>query len=150
MANSYISLYVHYVFSTKNRDPLIRPEIQDRLWAYMGGIAKENNMKAISAGGTNDHAHLLISLPATITISKAIQIFKGGSSRWVHETFADMKHFSWQEGYGAFSVNISIVKDTIRYIERQAEHHRHKSFQEEYLGFLKKHGMEYDERYVWG
>ena len=94
--------------------------------------------------------HMLLSLPATISVSKTIQLVKGGSSKWINQTFDHTKNFSWQEGYGAFSINVSIIKDTIRYIERQAEHHRHKSFQEEYLEFLNKHGIEYDERYVWG
>lgn len=133
MANSYISLYVHYVFSAKQRLPLILPEIQSRLWAYIGGIARKNKMKAL----------------ATISISKAVQLIKGNSSKWIHETFECARKFSWQEGYGAFSVNISIVKETIRYIERQAEHHQHRSFKDEYIEFLKKHGIDYDERYVW-
>ena len=150
MAHTYVSIYIHYVFSTKQRLPLIIPEIQDRLWAYMGGIARENKMKALAVGGTNDHVHILVSLPAVMPVSKAIQLIKGGSSKWVKETFENMKNFSWQEGYGAFSVNISMVKDTISYIERQAEHHRYRSFQEEYIGFLKKHDIEYDDRYVWG
>ncbi|MCP4352451.1 MAG: IS200/IS605 family transposase [Desulfobacterales bacterium] len=150
MANSYISIYIHYVFSTKERLPLISPEIRERLWAYMGGIAREKQMKALAIGGTADHAHLLISLPATISVSEAVKLIKGKSSKWVNETFKQTGNFKWQEGYGAFSVNISIVKETIRYISRQAEHHRHKSFQEEYVEFLKKHGIEYDERYIWG
>ena len=149
MANSYISLYVHYVFSTKERLPLILPELQNRLWAYIGGIARKNKMKALAVGGTEDHIHILLSLPATISISKAIQLIKGNSSKWIHETFEHARKFSWQEGYGAFSVNVSIVKETIRYIERQAEHHQHTSFRDEYIAFLKKHGIDYDDRYVW-
>jgi REP element-mobilizing transposase RayT len=150
MANSYISLYVHYVFSTKQRLPLILPEIQGRLWAYIGAIARKNEMKALAVGGTEDHIHILLSLPATISISKAVQLIKGNSSKWIHETFEHARKFSWQDGYGAFSVNVSIVKETIRYIEKQAEHHQHKSFKDEYIEFLKKHGIEYDERYLWG
>ncbi len=96
----------------------------------MGGIARKKKMKALSIGGTQDHAHLLLSLPSSITISKAIQLIKGNSSKWMNDNFGDTREFRWQEGYGAFSVNVSIVRDTIRYIERQAEHHRHKTFQE--------------------
>ncbi len=92
---------------------------------------------------------MLLSLPATISISKAIQLIKGNSSKWIHETFEHVREFSWQEGYGAFSVNVSIVKETIRYIETQAEHHQRRSFKDEYIEFLKKHGIDYDERYVW-
>jgi len=150
MANSYVSLYVHAIFSTKSRKPLIRPDIQTRLWAYIGGIARENSFKVLSVGGTDDHLHALISLPATIPVGKAVQLIKGGSSKWIHDTFVDLQDFSWQEGYGAFSLNISLIDETIRYIERQAEHHRKRTFQEEYLEFLKRNGIEYDERYVWG
>jgi REP element-mobilizing transposase RayT len=148
MANSFISLYIHYVFSTKNREPLILPEMQEQIWGFMGGIARKNKMKALAIGGIKDHVHLLISLPATLSVSKGVQMIKGGSSRWINDTF-DNINFSWQEGYGAFSINVSIVEDTVRYIRRQEEHHKYKSFQEEYVEFLKKHGIDYDERYIW-
>jgi len=115
----------------------------------MGGIARENRMKACCIGGIADHVHLLVSMPTTLSISKGIQLIKGGASAWVHETFPEMRHFAWQEGYGAFSISISHLADTIAYIENQEEHHRHKSFQEEYLAFLKKHEIDYDEKYLW-
>jgi len=150
MANSYISLYVHIVFSTKGRQALINPDLESRLWAYMGGIARENQMKALSVGGIADHVHVLLSLPATLPIAKAVQLIKGGSSKWVHDTFAGLRKFSWQEGYGAFSVNVSLLEETIRYIESQGEHHKRKTFQEEYIEFLRRHGIDYDERYIWG
>ena len=149
MGNTYTSLYIHYIFSTKNRLPLIVPEIQDRLWPYMAGIAKNNNMKALAVGGMPDHIHILLSLPATISISKTIQIIKGNSSKWINENFDTSDHFSWQKGYGAFTVNISILQDTVRYIQNQAVHHRRKSFKNEFLDFLKKNEVVYDERYVW-
>ena len=117
--------------------------------AYMVGIARQNNLKALAVGGMPDHIHLVLSLPATISISKAIQIIKGNSAKWINENFDTPGHFSWQKGYGAFSINISILQNTIRYIQNQAEHHRHKSFKEEYLDFLKKNEVVYDERYVW-
>ncbi|MFZ5519549.1 MAG: IS200/IS605 family transposase [Candidatus Zhuqueibacterota bacterium] len=150
MAHSYVSILIHYIFSTKHREKNISPEIQDRVWAYMGGIARENNMKALSIGGVEEHAHVLLSLPATISISKGVQLIKGGSSKWIHDTFPTLNEFVWQVGYGAFSVSISHVDETINYIENQREHHRHKTFQEEYLAFLKKHAFEYDENYIWG
>jgi len=150
MANFYVSLYVHFVFSTKGRRPLILPDMRDRLWSFLGGIARQNGMKALAVGGTQDHAHALLSLPATLPVAKAAQLIKGGSSKWVHETFPKACLFEWQDGYGAFSVNVSIVDETIRYIDGQEEHHRRESFQEEYLEFLKRHRIEYDERYVWG
>ncbi len=150
MAHTYTNLLIHYVFSTKNRERVITEELQDRLWPYMGGIARENNMKALAIGGTEDHVHLLLSLPATLSVAKAVQLIKGGASNWVHDIFPNFTNFQWQEGYGAFTVSISHVNDTIAYISAQKEHHQVKTFQEEYLVFLKKHNIEYDERYIWG
>ena len=150
MAHSYTSIMVHYIFSTKNREKIITPDLETRLWPYMGGIARENNMKALNIGGMSDHAHVFLSLPSTLAVAKAIQLIKGGSSKWVSETFPTQRNFEWQEGYGAFSVSISHADETIAYINNQKEHHRTRTFQEEYLAFLKKHGIEYDERYVWG
>ncbi len=106
-------------------------------------------MKAVEIGGVEDHVHILLSLPATIPVSKAMQLIKGGSSKWIHETFPDQRLFSWQEEYGAFSVSVSQLDKTIAYIRRQPEHHRKVTFQEEFLLLLKKHGVEYDERYLW-
>ena len=123
--------------------------MRERLWAFMGGIARENGMKARCIGGIADHVHLLVSIPTTLSIAKAIQLIKGGASAWIHETFPEMQDFAWQEGYGAFSVGVSQLAETIAYIENQEEHHRHKSFQEEYLAFLKRHEITYDEKYLW-
>jgi len=146
---SYISSYFHCVFSTKERRQLITPELRERLWPFLGGIARQNKMKAIEIGGVEDHVHILLSLPSTMTISKALQLLKGGSSKWVHETFPDQRLFAWQEEYGAFSVSVSQLDRTIEYIKGQPEHHRRMTFQEEFLAFLKKHRIEYDERYLW-
>jgi REP element-mobilizing transposase RayT len=137
------------VFSTKERRPLITPELRERLWPFLGGIARQNKMKAVEIGGVADHVHLLLSLPATIPISKAMQLIKGGSSKWIHETFPNQRLFAWQEEYGAFSVSVSQLDKTIAYIRGQPEHHRKLTFQEEFLMLLKKHGIEYDERYLW-
>jgi putative transposase len=149
MAHTHSSINILYVFSTKNRAPLIVGDLRDRLWAFMGGIARENRMKALGIGGIDDHVHLLASMPTTLSIAKGVQMIKGGASAWVHETFPEMQHFAWQEGYGAFSVSVSHIDETIAYIRNQEEHHRHRSFQEEYLAFLKKHEIEYDEKYLW-
>ncbi len=116
----------------------------------MGGIARENKIKPISIGGTIDHAHMLISIPAVLPVAKAVQLVKGGSSKWVHDNFGPLRNFAWQEGYAAFSVGPSQVDLVVDYIARQEEHHKVKSFQEEYLSYLKEYGIEYDERYVWG
>ena len=150
MSHTFVNALFHCVFSTKGRRQLITMSLQDRLWLFMGGIAREHGMKAIAVGGVEDHAHLLLSLPTTISISQAAQRIKGGSSKWIHETFPEHRGFGWQEGYGAFSIGISQVDATVAYIRSQPEHHRTKSFQEEFLAFLKKDGIEYDERYVWG
>jgi REP element-mobilizing transposase RayT len=150
MAHSYMSIHVHYIFSTKNRERVLKPELRARLFPYMGGIAKRNHMKALVINGVEDHVHLLLSLPATLSVAKAIQLIKGGSSKWIHEQFPELEHFSWQEGYGAFSVGVSQVSETIHYIQRQQEHHRQKTFREEYIDFLRKHNIEYDERFLWG
>ena len=146
---SYVSSYSHCVFSTKERRPLITPSLQERLWPFLGGIARENKMRALMIGGVADHVHLLLSLPATMSIAKAMQLIKGGSSKWIHETFPEQRLFAWQEKYGAFSVSVSQLDSVIAYISKQPEHHRRRSFQEEFVAFLKKHRLEYDEKYLW-
>jgi REP element-mobilizing transposase RayT len=148
MSHTIVNSLHHCVFSTKERRPLITPELQSRLFQYMGGIARENKIKLLGAGGISDHVHLLISMPATISISKAKQLIKGGSSKWIHETFAEHRMFEWQEGYGAFSIGIGDVERTVNYINNQTEHHGKLDFKAEFLAFLKKHEIEYDERYI--
>ena len=125
------------------------PQLRERLWPFMGGIARQNKMKAIEVGGVEDHVHLLLSLPSAMPVSKAMQLIKGGSSKWIHETFPEQRLFTWQEEYGAFSVSVSQLDKTIAYIKGQPEHHRKMTFQEEFLALLKKHNLEYDERYLW-
>ena len=125
------------------------PEFRQRLWPFLGGIARQNKMKAIEIGGVADHVHILLSLPSTMAISKALQLIKGGSSKWIHETFPDQRQFAWQKEYGAFSVSVSKLDQTIQYIQGQEEHHRRVTFQDEFLVLLKKHHIEYDERYLW-
>ena len=146
---SYVSSYSHCVFSTKERRPFITPALRERLWPFLGGIARQNKMKAIEIGGIEDHVHILLSLPATLSISKALQLIKGGSSKWIHETFPEHRLFAWQEKYGAFSVGASPLDDLIQYIKSQEDHHRGMTFQEEFLALLQKHRIEYDARYLW-
>jgi putative transposase len=146
---SYVSSYFHCVFSTKERRPLITPALRERLRPFLGGIARENKMKALEIGGVEDHVHILLSLPSIMPISKALQLIKGGSSKWVHETFPEHRLFAWQEKYGAFSASVSQLDAIIRYIKNQEEHHRKVTFQEEFLALLKKHRTEFDERYLW-
>ena len=97
---SYTSSYFHCVFSTKERRPFIKPELRERLWPFLGGIARQNKMAAVEIGGMEDHVHILLSLPATVSISKAMQLIKGGSSKWIHETFLEQRTFAWQEEIG--------------------------------------------------
>ena len=127
---------------------MIMPELQPRLFQYIGGIARENKIKLLAAGGVDDHVHLLISMPSTISISKAMQLLKGGSSKWIHETFPEHRLFEWQEGYGAFSIGVGDVERTVNYINNQAEHHGKIDFKAEFRAFLRKHDIEYDERYI--
>ena len=150
MANTYSALFYRVVFSTKNRAAFIRPEIEERVWAYIGGIARHHQMTAIQVGGVEDHIHALVLAPATLAPFEIAKYLKGESSKWMHETFADLRDFGWQDGYGAFTVSKSNVPGVVDYIQNQREHHQKQTFQDEYREFLKKHGVEYDERYLWG
>ncbi|MHB8973880.1 MAG: IS200/IS605 family transposase [Pirellulaceae bacterium] len=150
MANTFTSLHYHIAFSTKRRERWLTPDIEDRIWEYLGGIAKQNGMQPHRVGGIEDHVHLVVALPPTLSVSKGVQLLKGGASKWIHETFPKMSGFAWQDGYGAFSVSKSILPEVIQYVATQREHHRHRTFQEEFLSLLTKHELEYDERYVWG
>jgi REP element-mobilizing transposase RayT len=149
MAHTYCSSLFHCVFSTKERRKTITPDVQNRLWAYIGGIAREHEIKALAVGGMDDHVHLLLSLPSSMAVAKAMQEIKRGSSLWMHESCA-FPTFEWQEGYGAFSIGWAQVKTTSAYIAGQKEHHQKRDFQAELIAFLKKHHMEYDPRFIWG
>jgi putative transposase len=146
---SYVSSYYHCVFSTKGRERLISPQLKERLWPFLGGIARQNKMKAIEVGGVADHVHILLSIPSTLSIAKGLQLIKGGSSKWAHDTFPEHHRFRWQVKYGAFSVTVALLGKIVQYIKDQEAHHRKMTFQEEFLTLLKKHRIEYDERYLW-
>ena len=150
MSHSYVSNLMHIVFSTKERRQTITRDMEPRLRAYVGGIARDNKMKALAVGGVEDHIHVLLSIPATISISRAVQLIKGGSSRWIHETFPEQSEFEWQQGYGAFSIGTAGIGATIAYIESQREHHQRRTFEEEFALFLQKNGIVYNERYFLG
>jgi putative transposase len=143
--HSFNSLLVHCVWTTKNREPLLSGELRERLWPYLGGIARENGMKALAIGGMADHVHMFISLPPMLSIAKAVQLLKGNSSKWIHETFPQMRSFEWQQGYGAFSIRVSGVDATVTYIRNQAAHHCTRSFRQEFVSMLRRHGFDYDE-----
>jgi putative transposase len=139
---SHVGSYYHCVFSTKERQPLISTELRERLWPFLGGIARQNHLKAIEVGGMPDHVHILLSLPSILSIAKALQLIKGGSSKWVHETFPEQRLFRWQVKYGALGVSVSQLDRIIQYIKDQEVHHRKMTFQEEFLALLKKHRVQ--------
>ena len=149
MSNTYTSLHFHFTFSTQYRRPWINADIEQQIWAYLGGIARKNRMKALMVGGVDDHVHLLIGGPPTIAPAKIAQLIKGGSSAWIHDEFPGLQEFAWQDGYGAFTVSKSALPDVSAYIENQREHHRTLTYQDEFLALLERHGIEYDERYLW-
>jgi len=148
MSHSYSSNRIHLVFSTKNRQKSISEELQLKLWPYMAGIAKNHGFQAIKIGGVEDHAHVLLLLPATLALAKAIQALKSGSAKWMNDLRSS--DFAWQEGYGAFSVSSSQTDAVIHYIEGQKEHHSRRTFDEEFIGLLKKYGVKYDPEHVLG
>jgi REP element-mobilizing transposase RayT len=144
MAHTYTSNFIHCVFSTKERRPLIPATRTAELHAYLGGIARGEGLLLVAAGGTENHLHLLFALPATCSLAQAVQKLKGSSSRWMGDGF------SWQEGYGAFSVSPSQVEVVKEYIQNQEEHHRKRDFEQEFVALLRNCGIAYDERYVFG
>lgn len=148
MSNTYTKIYIHYVFSTKDRHPLIKPEYEENLWSYLGGIAQKNHMVPISISGTADHIHGLVIIPPTVCVAKGVQLLKGGSSKWMNDHHVGDRSFKWQKGYGAFSVSESRVLAVTKYIRNQKEHHKALSFKEEYLGFFKEYRIDYEDRYV--
>lgn len=149
MGQSLASVYVHAVFSTKERRPLIKdPTVRKQLHAYLGGICNAKGSTCITVGGTEDHVHILYRQSRTESISDTIRSIKSGSSSWIkgHDR---MLEFSWQSGYGAFSVGFRELDAIIAYIGNQEEHHRKVSFMDELRGMLEEHGIEYDEKYLW-
>jgi putative transposase len=146
--HSFISSLPHCVLATKGREVLLTPDIRERLWPYLGGVARENGMKALAVGGVADHVHILLSVPATMSIAKAMQLLKGNSSKWIHETFPELRSFAWQEGYAAFSVGVSGIEETRAYIRNQEEHHRTRTYREEVIMFLKRHGLPFDDAMI--
>jgi REP element-mobilizing transposase RayT len=149
MAGKHISLLVHFIWSTAGREPWIGEDWREPLHSYLGGIAKNKKARLLAAGGMHDHIHLYASLPSTITIADFVSAMKSNSSRWVHENFANRQAFAWQEGYGAFTVSKSEEQKVMRYITNQSERHRKHTFKEEFLIFLEKHAVEYNEQYLW-
>jgi REP element-mobilizing transposase RayT len=149
MPQSHASLHCHLIFSTKNRAPFLTGDLPNRLYPYMGGILRAEKCVLVSAGGMPDHVHLLVSLSREISVTETVRLVKANSSKWIHETFPEQKRFAWQAGYGAFAVSFSKIETVKRYIANQAKHHRALTFQDEFRSFLSRHGLEYDERFLW-
>jgi REP element-mobilizing transposase RayT len=150
MANSFSKIIIHYIFSTKNREPFITSDLAEKLWKFIGGIAKQNQMISYAVGGTADHAHVCISILPTMSVSRAVQIIKGESSYMVHENFPHLKNFRWQTGYAAFGVSKSNLERTVSYILNQELHHQRMTFEKEYREFLDRYHVKYNEKYLWG
>jgi REP element-mobilizing transposase RayT len=149
MPQSLARLHVHLVFSTKNREPFITDGVRDHLHGYMASVLQNLGCAPVLINSMEDHAHLLFDLSRTVALSQAVEDVKKSSSKWMKTNGPGCAAFAWQSGYGAFAVSESNVEAVREYIANQREHHRVRTFQEEYRGFLKRHGIAYDERYVW-
>jgi REP element-mobilizing transposase RayT len=139
--NSFVINHLHVVFGTKNRVPFIEPELEQPIYNYVSGIGRNLGIPILKIGGMNDHIHILMTLPSTISLSKAMHKIKGSSSRWINKQFFDDARFKWQGGYSAFSVSISNLEKVKQYIEHQKVHHQYYSYEEEYRGFLRRHNI---------
>lgn len=148
MASTHLSLHYHIVFSTKDRRRTILPEWKPRLHTYLGGIVQQLDGIAECVGGVSDHVHLLVGLRAIHRLADVVRDVKANSSSWIHREIGDQA-FSWQEGYGGFTVSAQLTAQVREYIANQEAHHRQRSFQEEYVDFLKRGMVEFDERYLW-
>ncbi|MDB5349350.1 MAG: transposase [Planctomycetota bacterium] len=149
MPQSFACLHYHLIFSTKNRAPWLADALLNRLYPYLGGILRAERGALAAAGGMPDHVHLLVSLGRESSVSDVLRQIKGSSSRWIHETFPDLRGFAWQSGYAAFAVSYSHIDRVKQYLAAQSDHHRTVTFQEEFLAFLGRHDIEFDERYLW-
>lgn len=149
MGQSLNKIYVHLVFSTKHRKPLITDLIKEELFSYLGGICKNLECNPIQIGGHHDHVHILCLLSKKIPLTKLMEEVKSHSSKWIKTRGAEFESFYWQNGYGAFSVNPTELEIVKNYVFNQEEHHKRKTFQEEFLAFLKKYNVEYNDKYVW-
>ncbi len=149
MPQSLSNLYVHLIFSTKNREPLLVGDIANEIHPYLVGICENIGCPSIQTGGVADHVHCLFRLSRTMTIAEIVEKLKVNSSKWIKTKDTRYHSFHWQSGYGAFSVSHSNVDKVVKYIAEQETHHSKKTFQDEYREFLELHKVEYDERYVW-
>ncbi|MCA1797407.1 MAG: IS200/IS605 family transposase [Desulfuromonadaceae bacterium] len=149
MASTLTNLVYHVVFSTKGREPMIVASICDELYRYIGGIVKNEGGILIQIGGMPDHLHLVVKLKPNHQLSQIMQKIKGNSSKWINTQGQLKDRFSWQDGYGAFTVSESQVPIVVRYVKEQKNHHRKYSFKEELTQILELHNVEYEKRYLW-
>ncbi len=149
MPQSLSNILVHVVFSTKHRAPLLGTEVRQELHPYLAGIARHNGCNPLQVGGTEDHVHLLITLSRTLTVAQLVEHLKTGSSKWLKTKGSNLSGFSWQGGYGAFSVGVTQTVEVVRYIQNQEEHHRKFTFQDEFRKLMGDVGLQIDERFVW-
>ena len=150
MAQSHSAMLMHLIFSTKNRDPILMPEIRLELFQYFSAILRGESSVAHAIGAVEDHVHLLITLPRTMTIASMVETLKTSSSKWLKIKTDSLRSFAWQQGYAVFSVSHSQMFSVCRYIRTQEEHHRRMNFQDEMRSVLNKHELQFDERYLWG
>ncbi len=149
MAGSFVRMHAHIVFSTKDRMPLLGIETRQRVWDYLGAILRNVGATPVQIGGVADHVHILAELPKDRTVPDLVRDLKSNSTRWIRETFEGLSHFSWQEGYAAFSVSLAGLDSVAGYIGHQDSHHASKGFQDEFVEFLNRMGVQYDQRYIW-
>ena len=149
MSGTYVNLLYHIIFSTKHREPMILEAFKDELHAYLGGVLRDERGRLLCIGGTADHVHLLALISPATAVSEILRWLKGNSSTWINKARKLPSRFSWQEGYGAFTVSESVKPDVMDYISKQKIHHQKQNFQDEFRAFLRKHHVEYDERYIW-
>lgn len=148
MPSAFTSLHFHLIFSTKDRAPLITPALRERLYPYIGGILREQRHEPVEIGGMADHVHLVVRLHPSVGPADVLRVVKANSSKWAHEELGE-RQFGWQDGYGAFTVSLSNLAAVRQYVRDQEQHHRKTTFQEEFIEFLKRHEIPYDERYIW-
>ncbi|MBX3361387.1 MAG: IS200/IS605 family transposase [Phycisphaeraceae bacterium] len=149
MSQTLSRVLIHYVFSTRNRESLITPDIESDLYAYMGGICRAHDSSLLSMGGMPDHVHMLVVLGRKISMSDLMMEVKKDSSKWIKTRGREFSGFHWQDGYGAFSIGESQRNDILRYIATQKEHHKTRTFKEELVALLERYGVEYDPEHIW-
>jgi REP-associated tyrosine transposase len=149
MPQSLSKVIVHIAFSTKNREPFLDLDVRPRMHAYLATICRDLGAELVRVGGVADHVHVVVTLPRTVSQAQLVEQMKKASSKWIKQLDPRYRPFSWQRGYAAFSVSPSQLEAVLQYIEAQQEHHRTHTFQEEYRELLRRHGIDFDERYVW-